>query len=562
MSDNPFDPQNPITVENHDFNTGPEPIPDDVLAKALKQVQAVVKGNGINSLQVALAECEGAVLDFEAFEIFHMDPQIGEKRVNGKQNGEVAGSTIEMRNRMQSALTNVTENPDVKRITIDMLRKRPDLGFALNGYTLALNNYNKSYVVHELCNSCGGRKYMSCGVCHGDGRAKCYRCKGAMHTDCPICHGNRTIGAGGTRKTCGKCNGNGQINCTLCNGKGVTKCKNCKGDGRLNCQSCHATGWHTIIGTLQVKAKSLFCYDKQALSTALQAEKLPPIIDELGPKLVTDKHADITFIEDAARLNQHDHNTKPDEYKIPYRVRLPWARISFRLKDTIVQGQLCGFNGTLYHVDPFLEKALIPAIHKLEEAGRTRGNAVQNIKEATRFRALGEALLLTARMGHSRAFAAYQKRYPFGLRTDTLHNILNSADAALKNVTRQPRQHGVMYGALLATLILGGFYLTPARTALYTTVTDNAVRIACDFILLATLMGASWFITQACATKALHQAMAHLLPPDKRKKLSPKPGRTGYIGVGLVWLLWLSMVPLCLTLGQSAPFWFDRLLNS
>ncbi|HEY0901709.1 MAG TPA: hypothetical protein VGD95_06260, partial [Micavibrio sp.] len=415
MSDFNIPPDEPLTVSTPDTGAAFEPVSDELLEQAVKQVQGVVKGNGLRGLQVALNDFEGKVLQFEAYEVFHMDPQIGEKRVAGKQNGEVAGSHQDMRTKMNNVLSKITENPDVKKFTIDMLRKRLDLGFALTGQSISLHSYNKNYVVHEQCTSCGGRKYLLCGVCHGDGRAKCYRCKGAMQIDCPQCHGQRTVAAGSSRKTCTKCNGNGKTYCTLCQGKGVTKCKNCKGDGRLNCQSCHATGWHSILANLVVKAKCAFWYDKEALVAAEQAPELPPIIDQLGPLLVTEKHADVIFVEDVERLRQLDQEVKADEYKIPYRVRLPWGDISFRLKDNIINGKLFGFNPRLYHVDHFLEEPLIPGIHKLEEAGRTRGDAVQNIKEASRYRALGEALVLSARMGHGRAFEAYLKRYPFGL---------------------------------------------------------------------------------------------------------------------------------------------------
>ncbi len=559
MSDFNIPPDEPLTLAPAETGAAFEPVPDEVLERAVKQVQAIVKGNGMRGLQVALADFEGKILKFEAYEVFHMEPQIGEKRVPGKQNGEVAGSHQDMRTKMQNVLSKVTENPDVKKFTIDMLRKRPDLGFALNGQSISLNSYNKNYVVHEQCTSCSGRKYLLCGVCHGDGRAKCYRCKGAMQVDCPQCHGMRTVAAGASRKTCTKCNGNGKVSCTLCQGKGVTKCKNCKGDGRLNCQSCHATGWHSIIANLSVKAKCTFWYDKEALIAAEAATELPPLIDKLGPLLVTEKHAEIAFIEEAERLKQLDLEVKPDEYKIPYRVRLPWGDISFRLKDKIIKGKLFGFNPQLYHVDTFLEEPLIPGIHKLEEAGRTRGDAVQNIKEASQYRALGEALVLCARMNHARAFEAYQKRYPFGLREETLHNILTSANAALNNVTRRPRLLGVLFAGILSLLILCGFYLTTARAQLYALLPQEPARIAFDMVLLGVIMGTSWLVIQANARKALHNAMAHLLPPAKRKALNPKPGKAGYVGMGIAFILWVAMIPLAFALGQSAPLWFDKL---
>lgn len=561
MSDHYIPPEEPLTTANPETGAAFEPVSDEILELAVKQVQAVVKGNGMRGLQVALHDFEGKVLKFEAYEVFHMDPQISEKRVPGKQNGEVAGSAQDMRTKMQNVLGKITENPDVKKFTIDMLRKRLDLGFALQGQSISLNTYNKNYVVHEQCNSCAGRKYMLCGVCHGDGRAKCYRCKGAMHVDCPQCNGQRTVAAGSSRKTCTRCNGNGKIHCPLCHGKGVTRCKNCKGDGRLNCKSCNATGWHSILSSLIVKAKCAFWYDKEAMVASEQAPELPPIIDSLGPKMVTEKHADIIFIEDVERLKQLDREVKPDEYKIPYRVRVPWGDISFRLKDTVVKGKLFGFNPRLYHVDTFLEEPLIPGIHKLEEAGRTRGDAVQNIKDASQYRALGEALVLSARMGHARAFESYQKRYPFGLREETLHKILVSADAALKNVTRRPRQMGVLYAGILSLVISGAFYLTPARAQLYGLLPAEPARLAIDLLLLALLMGASWFVLQANAAKALQEAMKHLLPPEKRAKLKPKPGKAGYVGIVAALILWALMAPLTFALGLSMPTWCDMLLR-
>lgn len=380
MSNDPFDNNQPLTVSNPATDTGPEPVPDELLEKAVRLMQGVVKGNGMRGLQVALADFDGEIIKFETYELYRMDPQTAEKRVNGKQNGEVAGSIGDMRSKIQAVLAKITENQDVKKYVIELMKKRQDLGFALENQTIALDSYNKNYVIHELCTSCSGSKALACGVCHGDGRAVCYRCKGAMLVECPTCQGHRTVAAGGGRKTCMKCNGKGRAGCPACRGKGVTQCKNCKGTGRLGCQQCGTTGWHSVIGSLVVKAKCSFWYDKEALIEAEEAPELPPIIDMLGNKMVLEKHADISLIEDVERLKELDRETKDQEFKIPYKVRLPWGDISFRLKDQIVKGKLFGLHPELVHMDPFLEEPLFPGMRLLDEAARTPGNAADKVK--------------------------------------------------------------------------------------------------------------------------------------------------------------------------------------
>jgi len=213
------------------------------------------------------------------------------------------------------------------------------------------------------------------------------------------------------------------------------------------------------------------------------------------------------------------------------------------------------------HMDPFLEEPLFPGIRLLDEAARTSGNATDKIKEASRYRAIGEALVLSTRGGHARAFEAFEKRYPFGLRTDTLHKILISADLALKNATKRPRRIGVVIGAALSAIVLSAFYLTPARNYIYPHLPAEIARLALDGILLLLAMALSWMTIQSTATKALQEAMAHLLPPEKRKKLHPKTGKAGWAGVILAGLIWAAMIPLTAIAGQSAPLWSDIVLK-
>lgn len=91
MTQDPFTPEEALTIESLEHYDGPEPVPDELLEKAVKRMQSVVKGNGLRGLQVALGDFVGEIIRFETYEVFKMDPQIAEKRINGKQNGEVVG---------------------------------------------------------------------------------------------------------------------------------------------------------------------------------------------------------------------------------------------------------------------------------------------------------------------------------------------------------------------------------------------------------------------------------------------------------------------------------------
>jgi len=164
---------------------GPEPVPDELLEKAVKKVQEVAKGNGMRGIQVALGEFEGEIIKFETYELFKMDPQIAEKRAVGKQAGETAGSLSDMRTKMQMIVNNATINEDVKKLVISILKKRKDIGFALENQTITFDTLGKTFVVNDVCPTCGGAKYTKCKNCFHDGRAKCHRCRGAMEVECP-----------------------------------------------------------------------------------------------------------------------------------------------------------------------------------------------------------------------------------------------------------------------------------------------------------------------------------------------------------------------------------------
>lgn len=560
MTQDPFTPEEALTIESLEHYDGPEPVPDELLEKAVKRMQSVVKGNGLRGLQVALGDFEGEIIRFETYEVFKMDPQIAEKRINGKQNGEVVGSSADMHAKMTALQERITENVDVKKFVIDILKKRPDLGYALENQSISMDKHNKNFVVHELCTSCSGSKMFSCSTCHGDGRVTCHRCRGSMLVECPLCQGHRTIAAGGGRKTCTKCNGRGKAPCNVCRGKGVTPCINCKGTGRLSCQPCGATGWHSLIGTLTLKAKCHFWYDKEALVAAEEAPELPILIDGLGVKLKIEEHADIQIIESQERLKELDREVKGNEFKIPYRVRLPWGSISFRLKDQVVHGKLFGFHPELVYMETFLEEPLKPGLYLLEQAAANTQDPTTLIKKAAPYRAIGEALVLSARLNPYRATEEIKKRYPFGLREETLQTMIIQADRTLKNVTRKPRQIGLIVGSVATFLILGGLYFAGLQENLHAQLPSTLAQVAIELLIWPVLLLLTTSFMKFGSTHALRLALSHLLPAKKLKTISPKLGKAGFHAVLIISFLWLAAAPLTFFTGKPVPAWFNELM--
>lgn len=62
-----------------------EEVDKALLEKAVKKLEALAKGNGLPAGAVTLHDFSGEVLHFESHAYFKIDPQISEKRLNGRR---------------------------------------------------------------------------------------------------------------------------------------------------------------------------------------------------------------------------------------------------------------------------------------------------------------------------------------------------------------------------------------------------------------------------------------------------------------------------------------------
>ena len=135
------------------------------------------------------------------------------------------------------------------------------------------------------CSHCHGTGKVTCSLCNGRGKRRCRDCKGSGHS-CPVCsHGEvektrwvnceHCAGRGygyvnGERRTCGRCDGRGQVKekyteiCPNCHGDYQNEkyiCRSCGGEGIVSCsktERCSACGGTGNVEKVSEKNSRVF----------------------------------------------------------------------------------------------------------------------------------------------------------------------------------------------------------------------------------------------------------------------------------------------------------------
>lgn len=528
-----------------------EPIEAAVIARAVEQLRAVAKGNGIISGQINAGEVKGETLNFEGLAFFKIEPKIGEKRVPGKQQGQVLGSAAEMRQKMQATQEKAADNPDVRKHTIQVMRKRRDLGFMVQGQYVALDKLRQNFVVHEGCAPCGRDGKIKCNACAGRGKTPCKKCFGTKEMPCPLCRGSKVMGTPKGQVQCTRCHGRGRAPCTQCQRTGLQRCPACKAAGSTACQNCNGTGWHSLVGVLDIKAKGSFDFDRSRVPPDIAAK-----IEEMGPRLVLEKHADVRIIDDEERARELAQIAKPGEYIVAYHVRLPVGGIAFTLpKKQDIAGTLFGMHPVLSGVPPFLEPGLKLAFDALDDAARGKGG---RLREATKSRFVGEALLTALRHPRKKAIRMLQKRYPVGVEETRIFNTLLAAEKVTKAIITVPRAMGLAAGGMLAGALYAGYFIGPWRAALKGAVPDMQahVAMALDIGVLLAGCAAAVLIAQGLATNGVRKALGKLAARVPAAQLAPASAFSYGIGTLLTLLLFVAVIEGAGVMKKPVPAWY------
>lgn len=523
-------------------------------------VRHVLKRNAPKPVIVEFTGFHGELFTLEFFERFRIETTIAEKMLHGKQNGEVASSPQDVRDRIKKTIASVTRNPDVKKYVRDLFGKRPDLGFGLDYHLILLDRFKKTYVIHEKCAGCNNTGKANCQACLGTGRQKCPRCQGTKEMICPTCRGMKFTGSGTQRKPCVKCRGRGRRGCTKCQRSGGVECVNCKRSGKVSCPQCSGTGWKSQMSYLTLRAKSLFDYDRHQLPPETH-----PLIDSLRGELVTEKHLQVWFNEDKIREEELNQIAKPEEFFIPYGARLPYGPIAFTLDGEAAEGTLFGFQPSLLTMPPFLEKTALPGLRALAEAALAPRDVRGHIKESLRYRIVGDALLAAAAHNPKMASEIMHRRYPFGIRSETLEQAVAHADTALKRMTRTSRYMGLTLGLTLAGALYAAYYIGPGRTLFDELIADKILLGVIDLLLIGIGGTLTTLSIQYTALGTLHRTLGKLAKNakghGKKKKFMPKAGTAAVIGYLGGLGIYLGILMFIAFGGGTVPPWFVAALK-
>lgn len=540
-----------ISQDQPDTEAG---VPDALTDKAVELLRQAVRGNGLQTSAVTLKHFNGRILAFEARNSFTITHEISEKYIAGRQQGTILGSEEDLRREIEQETQKTAHDDAIIAQTIEALKTRKDLGFAIDGHTLPLPQTPHNYVVHQQCPACHANGRMPCLKCKGQGHEVCTRCHGQKEMLCRQCRGTRTLNTQQGPIQCKFCQGRGRTVCDLCRRQGRIACKTCHSTGQCPCKDCNGSGWRSLVAALKFKVAGHFSYQNGSLP-----KDVPPLIDSLGPELVTEGHAKADIVTDKERLKAAAEEGQKNEYAILYDVRLPWGDIDFTIRRTTISGKLFGYRPALVQMGPVLEKILAKGLRLLDDAAANRGDASRKLQDALRYRAISEAVLATAMHPPRKALSLMRERYPFGIQNTTLKNMLQMAGRALQNTTRRPRLYGLGIGLGLTALLYGLYYIGPLRDMIRPHTGAPAAQAAIDFFLVllgGTITTAS---IQLTAARALRRSLRAIKSKAARKKLVPKAGQSalwGYLG-GLI--LYFTMINAAIMTGAAAPAWYAKL---
>lgn len=559
----PPPPKTGVTDVNKDAEAPPEDernpeieeVDPALLAKALADLKNLVRGNGLKPDSITLENFEGEVLNFEADEIFKIDPVISEKHTTGRDQGEVVGSHSDAQQKIKAAIERITRDKELKKQTIAILKKRPDLGFAVPNQIIRLDRFNKKFVTHEPCGPCESSGKIPCAHCHGHKQIVCHRCHGHRDIQCHICQGTQFINTPQGRQQCTQCYGRGRINCDMCRQTGEIPCPKCKSMGQLPCTQCAHTGWHSHVYLMAVKAKAAFDFDRDDLP-----DGVPPLIEDYGSDLVLDEHVKAEIIEDRRKDEELDQTSKIDEYIIPYHVKLPWGDIAFAVNGKPLKAKLFGYNPLLLELPPILEKTMARGLVALGKAAKGNGDVGKHIETAIRYRAIGEAFLAAIPNPPRKALALLQQKYPYGITEDALKKLVTQAGAAMRQLTRKPRLIGLGLGVTTSAILTVLYFFSPVRNRLIIETAAQFPEPVPDFGIMLLSGSIVTAIIHIYAGKALQRALAPLAKRDNTIKIAPKAEESALWGYAAGAALFL-LVAVLATMGGQGPGWLETLLK-
>lgn len=523
---------------------------------ALKKVRSIVAGNGINPKNLKFVSFDGVTLQYLATTKLQLRMKTLERIEAGKKqaNHKISGAQ-QLRDEISKMEQKLTHRADsIRSIQAFVAEERKDMGYGLNGQMIRLPFLTTDYVAYEACQNCKAKGEVACQRCHRQGYEVCPQCHGQGLELCNQCSGSHFISTPQGRVQCPKCHGKGKTSCGMCQERRKIQCRVCKTKGSTTCTVCNGHAWSSRIYTVEVEAMPSFDLDK----TNFQA-RVGEIIESLGPKLITDAHADVSIIY-KEQDDKHSED-KRDFIAIPYVVTVPYGELQYSIGQDTHNTMIFGNNGDLYFVPMLLETLLKKPLARLKEAAENRGNVAEKIKQAGRYKTIRLGIVAAARLPLGKAALKVRRETPHGITPATVGEMIVNADKALKNITRKPRQYG-MFGAFgLSAVFFLLYFVAGLRGLLMGAITHPPIaEPLIDLGALALVIFGGVYLVKFVGKRAMMNALANMIPPGKQGAFMPKAGKMGQrIGMGVPFLF-LAALELARQIGQNIPWWYADII--
>lgn len=503
------------------------PVDENVIKLTLKRLQALVKGNGVKPDQVKLISSDAKILSFDAHAFIRLTTEFKTRTEAGRNmSGEQIGSTIDFDRVLKNMTVETQRNPAKRKNVVDAILKRPDKGFGARDQIMKVEGQSRDFVSHQACASCQGGGQITCSKCGGQKAITCQTCHGRHNILCPNCRGRGSVNTGNRPVTCTRCQGRTRITCPGCQGRGQIPCRQCGASGRAACGNCKGTGWISHLAHVEMINHLHFDYDRQGLPIELSKK-----LDAFGQR-----HAEEKDLELSVETSDYTENEALETIPVKYRARIPYGEMNFALGKNKINVTMMGWQGKIIRAPDFLDDLTKKGQALIAEASSGQGNVGENLRRAARLRILREIIIIAAgQHAQRKALSKMLLRYPVGISSDKLLQLLMQATHALQIITRKPRWIGLGIGAAVFGAAAVFYFMTVREILLGQLITFPVNPLwslaAIDFLLLPFGAVICILCAQLAARAALKKTLTGLASPAAMKRIMPKIG----------WAKWVAL---------------------
>lgn len=554
MNENSFPAELPFLNENQEG-----PLIDPALVdRALKRLQALLKGNGVRVEDIKVEACSAKVYSFTARTALKLTPKYGTRTEPGRNTAsEVVSSQEDFQKEVACSVVQARTEPAKRQAIIDTVFRRPDKGFGMKDQKVTFVALTRNLVMHESCSICSRTGKLHCAKCYSHGVLTCQNCQGRKQTVCPQCRGTGRTPTTNGHQTCTRCTGDGKVSCIKCRGRGQVQCPVCAATGTLPCKKCAATGWLSHLAHVEIESLVTFDFQRDILPP-----ELVKILESSASRLA-EKH-DLEIVLRPVSPHDQSLSKEPDDMLfIDYDVKIPYGDIQFHVKNRLIGAKLFGYHSRLIGAPSFLDDLTQKGQAILAEASKGLGNVAGKIARAAKYRMLQDIVVQTAlRKTPCKTLDVLTAKYPTGITADRLLQLSTLADAALQAITRRARLIGTASGLGFFFTLLLFYFLGSVRVSLGLAGVPALALSCLDFVFLPIGFYSGVLGAQILALLARRKALSSFLRPDVLGNTLPKAGEAVWWSFGGSIVLFCLSLILTVWIGKPSPDWLAALLIS